>query len=202
MKALRVPLLLFVGPAIAIGFAASRQDALWFDRVALARGEWWRLWTGHWVHFSWTHAAWNLGVLLAAGTWLERRRPAALLLYTLVAAPLMSALLWLGEPQLAVYGGLSALATSVVTLLGLHQLRQPGAPRLLWAAIVGLVLLKSSYDATQSTALFTVYRPGVRASRLAHLSGVVVAFALHAGWCLLPRFAPAAPAARLSRDGP
>jgi hypothetical protein len=67
---------------------------------------------------------------------------------------------------------------------------------------VGVVLLKSSYDTTQSTALLASYRDGVRASRFAHLSGAVVAGVLYAAWrCLLP-LAPTAPVARLSRDGP
>jgi len=67
MKSSRPVLLLAVLPAILLWLVPTTHSALLYDRTAILRGEWWRLWTGHWVHFSFSHLAWNLAVLLGAG---------------------------------------------------------------------------------------------------------------------------------------
>ena len=176
MKTLRAPLLLFLLPAVLVAFAPARHGPLLLDRTALEAGEVWRLWSGHWVHFSASHLLWNLAVLLAAGAWLERVRPGLLLRHTLVAAPLISLAILAAEPGLQTYGGLSGLATGVVVLLGLHQLRTPGTPRALWIGVLALVALKSASDFASPTAWFAHYAaPGIRTSSTAHAAGALVA---------------------------
>jgi rhomboid family GlyGly-CTERM serine protease len=177
VKALRVPLLLFALPAVLVAFAPARHGFLVLDRAAV--GEVWRLWSGHWVHFSVSHLAWDLAVLLAAGTWLERLRPGLLLRHTLLAAPLISWALLVFESGLQAYGGLSGLATGVVVLLALHQLRTSGSARPIWMIVLALVVLKATGDATPNGMTFVRYeQAGVRASSLAHAAGAVIA-ALH-----------------------
>ena len=183
MKALRVPLLLFVLPASLLAFVSSPAGQLGLERAALGRGELWRLWTGHWIHFSASHLGWNLVVLLAAGSWLEHRRPGWLLRHTLVAAPLVSLVLLVAEPAMRVYGGLSALATSVVTLLALVQLQSRRADRPLWTALLLLVAGKIIYDAGHASALFSRFdAPGVRPSVFAHAAGAALALGLWPLW--------------------
>lgn len=181
MKFLRITLLLFVLPALLVALAPMSHRLLVLDRHALAAGEIWRLWTGHWVHFSASHLGWNLAVLVAAGTWLERVRPGLLLRHTLVAAPLIGLAVLAFEPGLQAYGGLSGLATGVVVLLALHQLGAPGASRWLWAGVLVLVAVKSVHDIASPGALFARYDlPGVRTSSAAHAAGVLAAV-LHYG---------------------
>lgn len=176
MKSLRAPLLLFALPAVLLAFAPARQPWFLLDRSALGAGEVWRLWSGHWVHFSGSHLGWNLAVLLAAGTWLERLRPGLLLRHTLVAAPLIGLALMACEPDLQTYGGLSGLATGIVVLLALHQLREPRAPRLLWAAVLALVAVKTSHDLIHADALLVHYgRADIRTSCIAHAAGAFIA---------------------------
>ncbi len=175
MKTLRAPLLLFALPALLLAFAPARQGLFLLDRSATA-GEPWRLWSGHWVHFSASHLGWNLAVLLAAGAGLERVRPGLLWRHTLLAAPLLSLALLIFEPGLQTYGGLSGLATGVVVLLGLHQLRTPGATRLLWAGVLALVAVKTTHDATHADPLLVRYdAAGVRSSVTAHAAGAIIA---------------------------
>jgi rhomboid family GlyGly-CTERM serine protease len=183
MKALRVPLLVFALPAALVAFAAHPTDGLVLERAALAHGEVWRLWNAHWVHFSASHLAWNLAALLAAGTWLEHRRPGWLLRQAVVAAPLVSLALLAVEPGMRAYGGLSALATSVVVLLALEQLQSHRADRPLWTALLLLVAGKIVYDAGHASALFARFdAPGVRPSAWAHAAGAVAALGLWPLW--------------------
>jgi rhomboid family GlyGly-CTERM serine protease len=178
MKILRGPLLLFGLPAALLAFAPARHDLLLLDRSAMAAGEVWRLWSGHWVHFSASHLLWNVAVLLAAGTWLEHTRPGLLWRHTCLAAPLIGLAVMIGEPRLQIYGGLSGLATGVAVLLALHQLRVPGPSRWIWAAVLALIAIKSVYDVTQTDALLVAFaQPGVRSSTTAHAAGAIVALA-------------------------
>jgi len=184
MRGLRVPLLLFAVPAALLGLGQNSADTLWwFDRAALQRGEFWRLWTGHWMHFSLSHLLWNLAVLLAAGTWLERRFPGWLWRHAVVAAPLISLGLFFGEPAMQRYGGLSALATSVVTLLALAQLGARRADRALWSGLLLVIAAKVIHDAGHARALFTRFdSPEVRPSVFAHAFGAAAALALYPFW--------------------
>ncbi|HEX2860192.1 MAG TPA: rhombosortase [Lacunisphaera sp.] len=180
MKTLRVPLLLFALPAVLLAFAKSREGLFLLDRAGVEAGQFWRLWSGHWVHFSFSHAALNLAVLLAAGAWLEQVRPGLLWRHVVVAAPLTALCILYFEPSLQAYGGLSGLAAGVVLLLALHQLIAPGRTRWIWIAVVLLLVAKAGWDAINPGTLLVDYRhPHVQTSRAAHAAGALVALGLH-----------------------
>jgi rhomboid family GlyGly-CTERM serine protease len=181
MKSLHLPLLLFAWPAVIIAFAPTRHDLLLLDRAALDAGQIWRLWTGHWAHFSPSHLVWNLVVLLTVGTWLERLRPGLLLRHVVIAAPFISVALMIFEPPLRLYGGLSGLATGVAVLLCLHHLRLATLARPLWIGVLALVAAKSIHDVFFPGSLLVGYaHAAVQPSTTAHLAGAVVAVLLDA----------------------
>ena len=67
--------LLLVAGAIAAYLVLGAAPGDWvFDRMAIAQGEWWRLFTGHWVHSDPTHAGWDISALLLLGALFERRQ--------------------------------------------------------------------------------------------------------------------------------
>lgn len=178
MKSFRPVLLLAVVPALLPWLIPATHGALLYDRTAILRGEWWRLWTGHWVHFSFSHLAWNLAVLLGAAAWLEHLRPGWLLHYTLVGAPLISLVLLVGEPAMQIYGGLSGLATGVVVLLALTQVGRPGSARSWWTGALVLIAVKTAFDASHAHALFAQFDSrAIRPSALAHVAGAGTALA-------------------------
>jgi rhomboid family GlyGly-CTERM serine protease len=184
MKPLRPALTLFALPAVLIALLPATHGALLYDRDAILRGEVWRLWTGHWVHFSASHLCWNLGVLLVAGTGLELARPGLLRRYTLLAAPLISAAFLVVAPAMQAYGGLSGLATGVVTLLAPVKISDGPRDRAWWFAILGLVAAKILIDARHESPLFSEFAsPDIRTSAWAHALGAGVALLLIA----LPR---------------
>jgi rhomboid family GlyGly-CTERM serine protease len=87
------------------------QGALAFDREAFLAGEIWRLWSGHFVHFSPRHAALDLAILWLVSGIVEREWgvEATVLLYALAPALISLGLLGL-VGNLHVYRGSSSLA--------------------------------------------------------------------------------------------
>lgn len=176
MKALRSPLLLFLLPAALAGLVPGPAEDLLLSAAAVDACEVWRLWTGHWVHFTPAHAAWNLGVLLVVGAWLERVCPGHLVRFTLVAAPLLALAVLAFEPALVAYGGLSGLATALVVRLALDRATAGGVPWP-WVGVLALVVVKLLAESTGAGALFAGLGDGVRPSTVAHAAGAVLGVA-------------------------
>ena len=168
----------FVFGILPILLAALPQghDALLFDRTAILGGEFWRLWTGHWIHVSPSHLFWNVGGLSFTGAWLEARHPGLLLRYTALAAPLISIGLLVLEPNMITYGGLSGLGTGIVVLLGITLCRRPGFDRTIGVGTLFLLAARLLPDLIQDTALLSHFDlPAVQASTTAHLLGTLLA---------------------------
>ena len=109
-------------------------------------GEIWRLVTGHAVHFSWSHAAYNVALFSVTGGWIEiQNRSQYLWLITLTV--LVSGLYFLiMMPDMARYGGLSGLVSAIVVYLSLYGIRYYRHARLIWYAILLLFAVKVSYQ--------------------------------------------------------
>ncbi len=173
MKARRAPFLLFALPAALAGLAPA---VFIYDRVAILHGEWWRLWTGHWVHFSFSHLAWDLAVALAAGAWLERLRPGLLVRFAVIGAPLSSVGLLGLAPDMQRYGGLSGLAVGTVVLLALIQLESRRSGRGWWIGLLVLVAAKIIFDATHPGGLLSRFEASrYQTSVAAHILGAGLA---------------------------
>lgn len=53
-------------PMLLLSFGDAPFDAfLQFDRALIGEGQWWRLYTGNYVHFGWYHTFMNVGGMLA-----------------------------------------------------------------------------------------------------------------------------------------
>jgi rhomboid family GlyGly-CTERM serine protease len=193
MRSLRPALWLYALPAIALALLPATHAALLYDRAAIAQGQLWRLWTGHWVHFSWSHLGWNLLVLLVAGSWLEKLRPRLLRRYTLLAPPLISGALLFFAPAMARYGGLSGLATGVVTLLACARILNGQR----WEGACWLTLLaaKLAYDFRHQTPLLVQF-DSVVSSHHSHILGAFSALAFFAAALLLAKDADQSQPAR------
>ena len=150
-----------------------------YDRDRVLAGEVWRLATGHAVHFSWSHAGWNLAVFSVVGVWLERRDRAR---YSwLIALTALVSGLWflVALPDMARYGGLSGLVSAMVVYLGLTETRQPGPARAIWAIILLLLAAKIGYENLIGQAVFAA--PDAIPFQVvpaAHIVGAVIAVIL------------------------
>ena len=99
--------------AIAVFAAPGASTWLSADRSAIGAGEVWRLWTGHLVHGSFSHLAWNVSALVALGFLFER--DLGRVFWKLVA--FSCALIGVGslvlQPALVTYIGLSGMLNSI-----------------------------------------------------------------------------------------
>ena len=113
---------------------------LQYDRTAILAGEWWRVVTGNWVHFSASHLAYNLVALGLVGWMTERSGYPHFGLLMMLSALGIGLALLAAQPDMHFYGGLSGIATAVVVYYALWGLLEGG----LWRWICGTVLLVSA----------------------------------------------------------
>lgn len=81
-----------------------------YDRTAIAAGQWWRCYTGSWVHYSFSHLAMNVVALALIAGVLLADLPWRLWLLLLALLPWAVSLgLWYGQPQCQIYAGFSGV---------------------------------------------------------------------------------------------
>lgn len=148
-------------------------DLLAYDRQAILSGQWWRLWSGHLVHYSISHALIDGVMLLLCGSVLEALIGTRRLCLALCwAAPLIALLLLLAVPDMTHYRGLSALDVMVATMaLGAlwcgHHLPRP------WLALLAAVLLvKTAGEALGIQSATSALPDGIRVMWQAHALGI------------------------------
>ena len=168
--------LLVGGAAVACLALPQFAETLLFRRTELASGEYWRLWTGHLVHFGWRHLLADLMVFLTAGVWLESFARWTTRGFLVLAPAAISAFLYFADPQLTFYGGLSGVAVGLLVLLALVQVRRDQiAPRWIWVGVLVLVAVKVALEAFTNTPLVSDFGPNIKVSSLAHLGGILCA---------------------------
>ena len=164
------------------------REALVYDRSAILAGEFWRLLTGHWVHFSASHLLWDTAVL-AAAVWIGVRRGYRRLTPLLLAAALAIGLgLLVLQSGLQRYGGLSGLVMAALFYVALRGLREEQP----WRAVCGWVLLvsvaKIGIEVWTGEAPFARFEAGITLVPFSHAMGAAVGgFALVANALESPR---------------
>jgi rhomboid family GlyGly-CTERM serine protease len=138
-----------------------------------AGSEWWRVFTGNFVHFSGRELGWNVAVLIPAGFWAERVLPGRARLLWLVA-PLVVGLVVHGFlPDVAHFVGLTGVAAAMVGFLALSQLRSETDDRWFWRVVLALLVVKIAVEALLASRLMSaVADPSRRAEALIHLAGL------------------------------
>ena len=167
---------LCVAAALA-SFWPTAAEWLQFERDAFAAGQWWRLLTCHLTHWSPDHFLWNAAVFAVLGGACEaacRLRFAGCLLASAIAVPLA---VWLVEPQMGTYRGLSGLDTALFGLLAVTTLRSCWAQRNWpWLVAVGTLsaglALKIGFEqVTGRTVFVDSGEAGFTPVPLAHVVG-------------------------------
>jgi len=161
--------------ALALVYAPSElTDWLAYDRQAILSGQWWRLWSGHLVHYSAWHALVDATMLLLCGYVLEpligTRRLCVALRWS---APLIALLLLLTVPALAYYRGLSALDVMMAAMALVALWRSNGIPRTWLALLAALLLLKTAGEALGFHFGSSSLPHGVRVMWQAHALGAI-----------------------------
>jgi rhomboid family GlyGly-CTERM serine protease len=154
------------------------RDALLYDRGALVRGEWWRLWTGHLVHFGWPHFVADAGLLFILGWLLEARHPRFSYTALVVMPAFIAAVIWWGEPTMLRYGGLSAVNLGLLLYLAL-QGWQRNWTDWFWPAVLAIYVGEVIFEIIQGGRGGGMIRfddPAIHVATSAHLASAVYAF--------------------------
>ena len=166
--------LVVVGLALATHLLPALAELSIYDRRLIVHGEIWRTWTGHIVHFGRSHLFWDVAVFLPAGCWLERLWPRRARWFYLVCPLAISTALFVLEPTLLRYAGLSGLATGTLVLLAALQLqRRSNEPAWFWWSVLALVGLKIGIELFTGAPLMVTDFVGIRSVPLAHIGGAV-----------------------------
>jgi hypothetical protein len=167
----------WITTAVAVLFAAAGfapVQALEYDRSRVAAGELWRLLTGQLVHWTPRMAAFDVGMVLGLGIWLEIRGDRRLAAVALALGGGLTALaVHTLSPDLMVYRGSSGLASALFVLAAIRVAQTPD-PRLraLAIAAVGLFLAKAVFESLAGQTLFAGPMPlRVVVVPLVHLLG-------------------------------
>ncbi len=123
---------------LVLAFIPAATELLRYEREAIAQGESWRVFTAHFVHLNLSHALLNgVGTLMLACL-MRRELPVQDWWAVTLGAPfVISAGLWLKQPELIGYVGFSGVLHGLLYLAVIRLL--PQAPRL--AALVLLLLI-------------------------------------------------------------
>lgn len=153
------------------------REALLYDRGALGRSEWWRIWSGHLVHFGWPHWVADAGLFFILGWLLEARHPWFSRLALVLMPAFISAVLWWGDPAMTVYGGLSALNLGLLLYLA-AQGWQRNWTDWFWPAVLAIYVGEVIFEIIQGGRGGGMIRfddPGVRVATSAHLASAAYA---------------------------
>jgi rhomboid family GlyGly-CTERM serine protease len=160
--------------AVVIQFNGAWRPLLIYDRTAVMQGEWWRIWTGHLVHFGWPHFVCDAGLFLILGRLIERVYP-VISRTALVAMPVVIAvtLYWL-DPAMVRYGGLSAVNFGLLLFLA-GRGWQKNWVDWFWPAVLAIyvaeVILETVYGHGHGGGMIQFDDPLVRVGTAAHIGG-------------------------------
>lgn len=170
--------LALVAVLVLAQWAPGASDWMVYDRTAVAEGQWWRVVTGHFIHYSWPHLANNLLALVPAAWLVETRYPKDGLPLVLGASVVIGVALLIGESGIAEFRGASGVAMALLgyfALRGLHE-----HPRWRVVCMLALVLLCAKLVAEAAGwRLKDWQHDGFASVWLSHVAGALVGGALY-----------------------
>lgn len=182
------------GPWLSVSFALLAvacfpvSGAIEANRVAIASGELWRVFTGHLAHYSLSHLGWDVLTFFVLASFVEQRGRAMLKSILTLSALAIPAAVALVHPDMPAYRGLSgidsALFTASMALLLASARRDRDTFRAV-ASLAGLMLFaaKLLYEVIAGQTLFVnAESSGFVPVPSAHLAGGlcgVIAVMLH-----------------------
>ena len=145
------------------------REALRYDRVGLAAGQWWRLLSAHIVHLDLDHAVLNsLGLVLMWALFARDYRPRQWLLIVLGSIAAIDVGLWLRDSTVAWYVGSSGALHGIMAAGTLAHVRRRDLDG--WILAV-FIIVKLAYEQSAGALPFSQSHAGVVVD--AHLFGAL-----------------------------
>jgi rhomboid family GlyGly-CTERM serine protease len=185
-----VPIITVAVVALIIQSFPAARSSLIYERTALAGGDLWRIWTGHLVHFGWPHLVVDAGLWLIVG-WFSARRHPTFTRWGIVLMPaFISGSIYLFEPGMIRYAGLSAVNLGLLAYLAVQGWRRDWTDWFWPAVLLAYVgeLVWEYYRGGTGGGAIRFDDPGVRVATGAHLASAAYAL-LALGVARLPGLA-------------
>jgi len=173
--------------ALLSQFNPGWRAGLLYDRADLARGELWRLWTGHLIHFGWPHFIADAGLFMIMGWLLESRHPWFSRLGLVLMPPFISLAIFWFDPGMQRYGGLSAVDLGLLLFLAAKGWQRDWSDWF-WPAVLAIYVGEVIFEAVQGGRGGGMIRfddASVHVATKAHVASAV--YALAAWLCSLWR---------------
>ena len=167
----------FLGVALAA--TITQLNAPWrgflvYDRTAIAHGEWWRVWTGHLIHFGWPHFIADVGLFVILGRLLEWQHPWLSRTALITMPAVISAAGYWFDPAMTRYGGLSAVNVGLLLFLACNGWQKSWVDWF-WPAVlviyVGEIILEATKGHGHGGGMIQFDDPSVRVATVAHIGG-------------------------------
>ncbi|MSU45858.1 MAG: rhombosortase [Lacunisphaera sp.] len=158
--------------AVVIQFNPGWRNALVYDRPAVLAGEFWRMWTGHLVHFGWPHLVADGGLLLILGWPLGLKHPVFSRFALLLLPPFICGVLLWFDPTLTRYAGLSAVNLGMLLYLA-AQGWQKNWTDWFWPAVLVIYVAEVVFEIVrggQGGGMIQFDDPTVKVATSAHLA--------------------------------
>jgi len=155
-----------------------------YTRAGLSDHEIWRVLSCHWVHLNEDHLLWSTMTFLVLGSISELMDRNRYVVTVGISAVLIPVVIWIGMPDLDIYGGLSGLDCSLYALLIFLFIKRERYTRswiwlTLYTVLLGLMLGKILYEMTTGLTIFVNNtHTNMAPVPLSHLVGGLVGIAV------------------------
>ena len=175
MKVILSKLIVFAAVTAAVLFCTANPGTFICTRDGILDGEYWRMFTGHFVHFTRSHMVTNLAALGILLMIMQRSSRWQLFWLGLATPIVLGATLYLARPELAAYGGLSGwIAALFMTVAAERALSRTWTGHFFRVGIV-LFIAKLVIEFSLGRSLMTDLGHGVLVEPAAHAIGAGVA---------------------------
>ncbi len=168
---------LAVVASIVIQCWPAAQTALQYDRNAISIGQYWRLATGHLVHWGWRHLAGDISALILLCWAISPRGGWKNILAALGGAVLISLAIMTLAPGTGIYRGMSGVNYGLLAWAVLARLAaSPKRAAACYAALLAALTTKVCLDLTAPGLIPNVGLPeGIALTGIAHTAGFYAA---------------------------
>ena len=149
-------------------------------------GEFWRLWTAHWVHVGWVHFLLNMMAFACLPFIFPHVRNWHLWALLLILPPFISLIFYLYLPYIDAYAGLSGVLHGLYTAVGLVYLKYK-SERKFAILVLSLIAVKLAWENTFGQT-GTAQLIGSPVLTEAHLIGAIGGVLCGLGYLVLKRF--------------
>jgi rhomboid family GlyGly-CTERM serine protease len=163
-----------VAGALLIASARALHPMLIYDRDKILADEFWRMFTGHWVHLSTRHLVLDVCAMALVGCLIERKDHTRFGILCIVGPFLISAVSLFAAPDMNRYYGLSSLAMAAWTFLASRNLMLRQSP-LLSAVMLVVGAAKILFELSSANAFFiSSNTPEIRVAVISHIAGAII----------------------------